>query len=196
MKYIIALILILMIIGAVVGKMGAEKPPATTTIAEDTREITKLFREQGQSFKRIRNGLDDLYHGLEIEWNQGAIDAEYQTIDFANDKISYIEHDLNDMTEERRVYLRKLLNKEPKSRQQEYDDIAAEKVKIEVAKQNIVKLKAEGIRIRENPTRNDTMYELDNELEAYDRDMEASEVVIEDKLERLTELDRQRKLLK
>ena len=78
------------------------------------------------------------------------------------------------MTEERRVYLRELLNKEPKSRQAECDDIEKLKADIEASKQNIVKLKTEGKRIRENPTRNNVMYELDDELEAYDRDIEAS----------------------
>ena len=195
MKYIIALILILMIIGAVVGKMaGAEKPP-TTTIAEDTREITQLFREQGESFKRIRDGLDDLYCDIASNTNNRAINRAYKDIEFCKTKILYIEYELA-KTEDKRVYHRKLHNDEPKTRQQEYDDIEAEKVKIEVAMQNIVKLEAGGKRIREYPTRHEVMGGLDDELEAYDRDIEASEVIVGGNLERLEEIDRERILLK
>jgi len=195
MKYIIAFVLILMIIGAVVGKMAAEKPPATTTIAEDTRDIIGLFNEQGESFKRIRDGLDDLYCDIASNTNNRAINRAYKDIEFCKVKIGYIEEDLA-KTEAKRVYHRKLHNEEPKTRQQEYDDIAAEKVKIEVAKQNIVKLEAEGKRIREYPTRHEVMGGLDNELEAYDRDIEASEVIVGGNLERLEEIDRERILLK
>ena len=107
MKSLLIFILIIVSIG-VVGKMGAEKPP-TTTIAEDTREITKLFREQGQSFKRIRNGLDDLYYDLAINSNNRAINRAYKDIEFCKTKIGYIDEDLA-KTEDKRVYHRNLHN--------------------------------------------------------------------------------------
>ena len=186
MKSLLIFILIIVSVGVACKMAMAEKPP-TTTIAEDTREITQLFREQGESFKRIRDGLDDLYCDIASNTNNRAINRAYKDIEFCKVKIGYIEYELA-KTEDKRVHHRKLHNEEPKTRQQEYDDIEKLKAEIEASKQQIIELKAEGEQIN--------LDSLNEDLEAYDTSIGETEVVIEGRLDRLEEIDRERILLK